>query len=78
MNAEPLLKTFTPDQLEHVVVPELPVPGDFVEFWLVGHAAGVRGRAAERLGDGWIKVRLAGIGCYAVHVSCLSIVARVQ
>lgn len=71
-----LLKRYEIDDLRPARTAELPVVGDQVEFCLRDGSSSAQGRVSGLLGQGWTKVRVDGIGSFAIAPGRLSLLAR--
>jgi len=76
MSHDNLLKRYEIDDLRPARTADVPRLGDQVEFSLRDGSGGAQGRVSKELGQGWLKVRVDGVGSFAVAPGRLTLVAR--
>lgn len=76
MSSDNLLKRYEIDDLRPALTADVPAVGDQVEFCLRDGSARAAGRVTKLLGQGWSKVRVDGIGSFAIAPGRLTLVAR--
>lgn len=76
MSSDNLLKRYEIHDLRPARTADIPRKGDQVEFVLRDGSASAQGRVSAELGQGWFKVRVDGIGSFAVAPGRLTLLAR--